>query len=97
MTIGVVGIETVPGASGGGFRIVTTNRGIIELYRDTLPGNIRNRTAPELEVYINNWLEQRLTFVDGDGAVQHHFYARVTVSSVNPLVAELTLSANPIV
>ena len=97
MSVGVVGIETVPGSSGGGFRIVTTNRGVIELYRDTLPGNIRNRTAAEIETYVNNWLEQRLTFVDGDGLTQHHFYAIVTVTSVNPLVAQLTTSATPIV
>lgn len=79
-----------------GVQIVSTHRGTIVLRRNTLPTSMRNKTAAEIETYINNtFIPGALTFGDNEGT-HWYFYAAVKVLQANPLRVNALVSDHPI-
>lgn len=80
-----------------GFRITKSDGTVLTLTSADLPNPVKKTNDPvQYETYINNWIENATKFTDADGLVQHIFYAKVHVYSVNPMNAIACVSDNPI-
>lgn len=94
---------------GSGFTIRFTHPssvvrvGDLTLRRRGIPGNVRNKSFPEIEAWIDQWLQDRLSAVlvlPGDldnGRRLWEMYAKSKVRSRNPLLVDITVSQTPIV
>lgn len=80
----------MPNGTFDGFRVVTSigssdgSDRILELRRSSLPGNVRNGSAADIETYVNDWMAQQLAGIPTQ--------CRIHVRSANPLHAEAVCS-----
>jgi len=75
---------------------------IVTLDRLDVPGSVRNGTLSEIEVWVDQWLQDRLSVVVAipddplNGQRVWEAYAKSHVRSKNPFLIDVTISNSPI-